>query len=57
VVGSWSPTSDQHVEQPLYLEDDRRRPAVAAQRSAAGGRKAILRFVCKIKMSQDKDAR
>src|SRR6202012_796673 len=43
---------ERHVDQPLYLEDD-----VAAKLSpgTVGIRIPITRFICKVKMSQDKD--
>jgi transcriptional regulator len=43
---------ERHVEHPLYLEDD-----VGARLApgTVGIRLAITRFVCKVKMSQDKD--
>jgi transcriptional regulator len=43
---------EQHVEKPMFLERDWARPVA---RGTVGIRLPITRFVCKIKMSQDKD--
>jgi transcriptional regulator len=43
---------EQHVEDPMYLDVDWGRPVA---RGTRGIRLPITRFVCKIKMSQDKD--
>lgn len=43
---------EQHVEQPLYLEDD---TAARLAPGTVGIRLPIDRFTCKVKMSQDKD--
>jgi transcriptional regulator len=43
---------EQHVEQPMLLDPDWGRPVA---RGTVGIRLPITRFVCKIKMSQDKD--
>lgn len=44
---------EQHVDQPLYLEDD---TAARLAPGTVGIRLPIDRFTCKVKMSQDKDA-
>jgi transcriptional regulator len=43
---------EQHVEEPMLLDPDWGRPVA---RGTVGIRLPITRFVCKIKMSQDKD--
>lgn len=45
---------EQHVDQPLYLEDD---TAARLAPGTVGIRLPIDRFTCKVKMSQDKDPR
>jgi transcriptional regulator len=52
VLGRLVAHFERHVEQPMYLDPDWGRPVA---QGTLGIRLPITRFVCKIKMSQDKD--
>jgi transcriptional regulator len=43
---------EQHVEEPLYLDQEY---GARVARGTVGIRLPITRFICKVKMSQDKD--
>jgi transcriptional regulator len=52
VLGRFVSHFERHVEQPMLLDPDWGRPLA---RGTVGIRLPITRFICKIKMSQDKD--
>ena len=52
VLGRLVAHFERHVEEPMFLDPDWGRPV---SQGTLGIRLPITRFVCKIKMSQDKD--